>query len=191
MVTLFCAIVGVAGSAFEVKIDDTESVSALKKAIKAENPATITCDAKDLHLFLAKKGDAWLPDDDPAALALDNGVTHLDVQGMIDGEQMKATWTLEDVLTANNMTKPKSRQIHVLVMAPEQRAGGGSGARTSASVASQDGVFDHCSNPFFLQFPTVDQGGDWLEFSSLLPLTKRQALYIRSSRCSSTMSCGD
>ncbi|KAE9258632.1 hypothetical protein PR003_g35128, partial [Phytophthora rubi] len=31
---LFCAIVGVAGSAFEVDIDEGASVSALKEAIK-------------------------------------------------------------------------------------------------------------------------------------------------------------
>jgi hypothetical protein len=59
-------------------------------------------------------------------------------------------------------------------VAPDDRASG-------SLLIPQDGVFDHCSNPFFLQFPTVDQVDDWLEFSSLLPLTRRQALYIRSS----------
>ncbi|KAG3036926.1 hypothetical protein PC121_g24173 [Phytophthora cactorum] len=63
--------------------------------------------------------------------------------------------------------------IHVLVVVPEQW--------TFAPIISQDGVFDHCIHPFFSQFPTVDQVGDWLEFSSLLPLTRRQKLYIRSS----------
>ncbi|ETK95357.1 hypothetical protein L915_01700, partial [Phytophthora nicotianae] len=48
MVKLFCAIVGVAGSAFEVDIDDGGSVAALKDAIKGKNSKTITCDAKDL-----------------------------------------------------------------------------------------------------------------------------------------------
>ncbi|ETN14045.1 hypothetical protein PPTG_08700 [Phytophthora nicotianae INRA-310] len=59
VVKLFCAVVGVAGSVFEVDIDDGVSVAALKKAIKGENPATITCDAKDLQPFLAKKDEAW------------------------------------------------------------------------------------------------------------------------------------
>ncbi|KAG4221161.1 hypothetical protein PC116_g30362, partial [Phytophthora cactorum] len=60
MVTLFCAVVGVAGSAFPVDIDANKSVGHLKDAIKEKNAATITCDAKDLQLFLAKKGGAWL-----------------------------------------------------------------------------------------------------------------------------------
>ncbi|KAL3674322.1 hypothetical protein V7S43_000277 [Phytophthora oleae] len=54
---------------------------------------------------------------------LEEGKTHQDIQTAIDGEKMKATWTIENVLTANNMTKrkrraPKSRQIHVLVVVP-------------------------------------------------------------------------
>ncbi|KAG2876288.1 hypothetical protein PC129_g24367 [Phytophthora cactorum] len=88
-------------------------------------PDTITCEADKLQLFLAKKGDAWLPDDDPAALELEEGKTHQDLQKVIDGEKMKATWTIEDVLIANKMTKrrkraPKSKQIHVLVVVPPE-----------------------------------------------------------------------
>ncbi|KAG3196331.1 hypothetical protein PC129_g24709 [Phytophthora cactorum] len=68
MVKLFCAIVGVAGSAFEVDIDDAESVSALKKSIKAENsddPTLKNVAAKNLQLFLAKTDDgAWLKSKD-------------------------------------------------------------------------------------------------------------------------------
>ncbi|KAE9297666.1 hypothetical protein PR003_g23438, partial [Phytophthora rubi] len=126
MVKLFCAVVGVAGSAFEVDIDEVASVSALKKAIKEEKKNKLDkVDADALQLFLAKKDGAWLKDDDPAALELEEGNTHQDIQTLIDGEKMKATWTIEDVLTANNMTKrkgraPKSRQIHVLVAVPEQ-----------------------------------------------------------------------
>ncbi|KAG3107680.1 hypothetical protein PC129_g25541 [Phytophthora cactorum] len=54
MVQLFCAIVGEAGT-FPVDIDQNKSVGHLKDAIKEKNAATITCDAKDLQLFLAKK----------------------------------------------------------------------------------------------------------------------------------------
>ncbi|KAG2766561.1 hypothetical protein Pcac1_g22129 [Phytophthora cactorum] len=128
MVTLYCAVVGVAGSAFPVDIDVNKSVGHLKKAIKEENlddPTLKNVAAKDLQLFLAKKGDAWLPDDDPAALELEEGKTHQDLQKVIGGEKMKATWTIEDVLIANKMTKrrqraPKSKQIHVLVVVPPE-----------------------------------------------------------------------
>ncbi|KAG3100388.1 hypothetical protein PI124_g14926 [Phytophthora idaei] len=130
MVKLFCAIIGVAGSAFEVKIDDDESVSALKDAIKAKNKRTITRDAKDLQLFLAKTSDSgkWLRDDDPAVLELEEGKIHRDIQTMINVGQLRPTWTIEAVLSANNMTRwygraPKSKQIHVLVRIPRSTAG--------------------------------------------------------------------
>ncbi|EGZ04747.1 hypothetical protein PHYSODRAFT_292763 [Phytophthora sojae] len=137
MVKLFCAIVGAAGSAFEVDIDEGASVSALKDAIKAKNPATITCDANDLQLFLAKKDEgrgAWLPDDDQAALDLEDGKIHEDIQALIDGEKMKATKTLQHWLfEKNEMPPPSTDQIHVLVVVPghvrvdmEQDSDGGS-----------------------------------------------------------------
>ncbi|KAG3123481.1 hypothetical protein PC128_g27620 [Phytophthora cactorum] len=59
-ISLECAIVGQAGT-FDVTTDDGKKVSVLKDAIKGKNPATITCDVKDLQLFLAKTADgAWL-----------------------------------------------------------------------------------------------------------------------------------
>ncbi|GMF32203.1 unnamed protein product [Phytophthora lilii] len=67
MVELFCAIVGTEGSAFEVDTDEGASVSALKKAIKEKNSTAITCDAKDLQLFLAKKDEgrgAWVTEEE-------------------------------------------------------------------------------------------------------------------------------
>ncbi|EGZ07266.1 hypothetical protein PHYSODRAFT_529541 [Phytophthora sojae] len=134
MVKLVCAIVGVAGSAFPVDIDASQLVGDLKKAIAEDQKYDFA--ASKLQLSLAKTADgAWLPDDDQAALDLEDGKVHEDIQALIDGEKMKATWTIEDVLTANNMTKrkgraPKSRQIHVLVVVPE-------GAFGSASETSK------------------------------------------------------
>ncbi|KAF0707652.1 hypothetical protein As57867_006546, partial [Aphanomyces stellatus] len=65
MVKLFCVVVG-EGSAFSVKIDDAdETVDDLKKMIKDENKNTVTCDAKELELYLALKDGAWLSDEDP------------------------------------------------------------------------------------------------------------------------------
>ncbi|OWY96624.1 Crinkler (CRN) [Phytophthora megakarya] len=56
MVKLFCAIVDVTGSSFPVNIVENETVGDLKKAIRDDNSATITCDARELQLFLAKSG---------------------------------------------------------------------------------------------------------------------------------------
>ncbi|KAG3007076.1 hypothetical protein PC121_g18801 [Phytophthora cactorum] len=61
MVKLFCAIVGVAESAFSVRVDENDSVNELKDAIKAKNsddPTLKNVAAKNLRLFLAKEGDA-------------------------------------------------------------------------------------------------------------------------------------
>lgn len=55
MVKLFCAIVGQAGSAFPVDIDESLTVGDLKEEIKEKKKTTITCDANELQLFLAKK----------------------------------------------------------------------------------------------------------------------------------------
>ncbi|KAG9398846.1 hypothetical protein AC1031_014164 [Aphanomyces cochlioides] len=70
MLTLFCVVVG-EGRPFPIEIDADKSVGILKKKIKEENKNTITCDAKDLQLYLALKGGlqlkdgAWLSDEDP------------------------------------------------------------------------------------------------------------------------------
>ena len=120
MVKLFCVLVGAAGSAFPVDIDGSQSVGDLKDAIKGKNE-DITCAPRKLHLYLAKKGDAWLPDDDPAALQLEEGGLHDDIQAMIDGEKMKATKTLQHWLfDKSKMPLPSTGQIHVLVVVPPE-----------------------------------------------------------------------
>ncbi|KAG2791829.1 hypothetical protein PC118_g23388 [Phytophthora cactorum] len=58
-------------------------------------------------------------DVDPGVLELDKGRIHPDVQTLIDGEKMRATWTIKDVLEEYHMTTPQSRQVHVLVVVPE------------------------------------------------------------------------
>ncbi|RAW25063.1 hypothetical protein PC110_g18519, partial [Phytophthora cactorum] len=63
MNTLYCVVVGVAGSTFPVDIDENKSVGHLKDAIKEKKPDTITCEADKLQLFLAKKDEGrgpWL-----------------------------------------------------------------------------------------------------------------------------------
>ncbi|KAE8884215.1 hypothetical protein PF005_g32580 [Phytophthora fragariae] len=77
MVKLFCAIVGVVGSAFSVRVDESdepESVDDLKEAIKKKKPDTIKGEADKLQLFLAKKADSkWVPDDHTLDALLQRG----------------------------------------------------------------------------------------------------------------------
>ncbi|KAG2812402.1 hypothetical protein PC113_g23562, partial [Phytophthora cactorum] len=124
MVTLYCVIVGVGGSAFPVDIDASLSVGHLKKAIKAENSATITCDAKDLQLFLAKKDEGrgpWLTQLEALQGVSDTrGYTHLPVPGAklravgLAGRQVSLGEVSDEDGAAGK------GPVHVLVVVPEQ-----------------------------------------------------------------------
>ncbi|KAG3043217.1 hypothetical protein PI125_g27311, partial [Phytophthora idaei] len=115
MVKLFCAIVGEAGSAFEVKIGDAESVSALKKAIKGEKKNGLKdVDADKLQLFLAKKGDAWLRDDDSLDAMLRSGT--VDTSCM----KMRASWKLNKPSLFGPGVSLGEDVVHVLVVVPER-----------------------------------------------------------------------
>ncbi|KAL3661381.1 hypothetical protein V7S43_013584 [Phytophthora oleae] len=63
MITLCCLIVGVAGSAFPVDIDENKLVEHVKEKINKEKMYQFPADM--LQLFLAKKGGAWLKSNDP------------------------------------------------------------------------------------------------------------------------------
>lgn len=62
MLKLFYVIVGEKSNAFSVTIDGSECVDDLMSLIKAKKFNTITCDANQQQLFLAKNGHAWLSD---------------------------------------------------------------------------------------------------------------------------------
>ncbi|KAK1928503.1 WD repeat-containing protein 5B [Phytophthora citrophthora] len=106
MVKLFCAIVGAAGSAFSVRVDESETVDELKKAIKeAKKNDLKDIDANELQLFLAKKGEAWL------------------------NRLERQLWRLMDIDTRKasldgplHNFKPDQGQVHVLVVVPEQQS---------------------------------------------------------------------
>ncbi|CAH0478548.1 unnamed protein product [Peronospora belbahrii] len=60
MIKLSCAIVGVPGSVFSVRVDEADLVDGLKKAIKARKVYQFPAD--ELQLILAKTTDGkWLP----------------------------------------------------------------------------------------------------------------------------------
>ncbi|KAJ8535189.1 hypothetical protein ON010_g13548 [Phytophthora cinnamomi] len=149
MVKLFCAIVGVAGSAFPVDIDAAQTVGDLKKMIKRDKRNRLEkVDADDLQLFLAKtEGGEWLADDDQAALGLEDGKVHEDIQAWIDGEKMKATKTLQHWLfEKNKMPQPSTDQIHVLAVVPE---GAGSQAGVTASIEELGEIVETRVNKVF------------------------------------------
>ncbi|EEY52988.1 Crinkler (CRN) family protein [Phytophthora infestans T30-4] len=120
MVTLFCAVVGVAGSTFPVDINENKSVGHLKKAIKEENASTITCDAKNLQLFLAKAGgNAWLSSLTEEVKKLKKGEKTALVKSLTQEEkELQGEDPISECL--EGMDPPKVKQIHVLVVVPEQ-----------------------------------------------------------------------
>lgn len=127
MVKLFCAIVGEAGSAFSVEVDETDSVDDLKTAIKAVNE-DITCPPRKLQLFLAKKADGtWLDGAGAAAVTVDEADR---VPLMLDkhGNHHKFVkmnpllWIKNDQHFGENF-RPGEDQVHVVVVVPHAQTG--------------------------------------------------------------------
>ncbi|KAL4150594.1 hypothetical protein PRNP1_009998 [Phytophthora ramorum] len=133
MVKLFCAIVGVAGSVFEVDIDENKLVGHLKKVIKGEKPNdSKDIDADKLQLFLAKKdGGAWLSSLTEDVKKLKKGEKTALIEALMEEDlELQAEDSLKDVLEENHLPTPLSRQVHVLVVVPD-------GAGGSVSEASK------------------------------------------------------
>ncbi|KAH7467115.1 Crinkler effector protein BLC01 [Phytophthora ramorum] len=121
MVKLFCAIVGVAGSAFEVRVDESDSVYDLKKVIKGEKPNDLKdIDADKLQLFLAKKEDgAWLTEADVKKGVSDT--TGLKLLGAARARIRRVGLSEKDVGGVGEEEEAEGRgPVNVLVVVPEQ-----------------------------------------------------------------------
>ncbi|TDH70030.1 hypothetical protein CCR75_007027 [Bremia lactucae] len=119
MLELVCAVIGVK-AVFPVDIDEKKIVGALKDAIKAKIPSKVKCDASDLELYLARKGDAWLSESEPSAQQLERGNVHDDITSMLDCMPLRAIWSIQRCLNENQMPAPQPDQIHVLVVLPNE-----------------------------------------------------------------------
>ncbi|KAG3114366.1 hypothetical protein PI126_g24724, partial [Phytophthora idaei] len=137
MVKLFCAIVGEAGSAFPVNIDQSETVGDLKKAIKGEKKNGLKdVDADKLQLFLAKAANgAWLDGAGVAAVTLEKAAGSA-VPVLVDDHGNRhdfvkmdpLLWIKNDQHFGANF-QPGEGQVHVLVVVPD--GAGGSASETS------------------------------------------------------------
>ncbi|KAG3123409.1 hypothetical protein PI126_g23723, partial [Phytophthora idaei] len=132
MVTLYCAVVGVAGSAFPVDIDENKSVGHLKDAIKAKNsddPTLKNIAAKNLQLFLAKKDKgrgAWLTEEE--AMSGVGDTTDLKLLRSARAEIGHVGLSEDDVrlqVTKEEVEALKG-PVHVLVVVPEGAGGSAS-----------------------------------------------------------------
>ncbi|KAG3048643.1 hypothetical protein PI124_g13412, partial [Phytophthora idaei] len=121
MFKLFCIIVGEAGSAFSVRVDESDSVDDLKKVIKVEKPNDLKdVDADKLQLFLGKTdGGAWLESDSEDVKKLKKGKKTVAIEALTSEEkELQGESGLQKVLAG--MPKPSTDQIHVLVVVPKQ-----------------------------------------------------------------------
>jgi Crinkler effector protein N-terminal domain len=123
--TLFCALVGKKGSPFPVTIEDSETVSDLKDAIKLEKENALKeIDANKLKMYLAKKQDAWLASSSDEVNDLKRGEKTSRIDALTHGNlKLQGEYGLDEVL--NGMAEPKAREIHVLVVVPDLQGVGG------------------------------------------------------------------
>ncbi|GMF25461.1 unnamed protein product [Phytophthora lilii] len=121
MVKLFCAIVGAAGSAFSVRVDESDSVDDLQEAIWEKIKEMFIHDdkfwsvvASRLQLFLAKtEGGAWLQDDDDLDKMLQNKV---DTSKM---KKLRGSWKLNKPDLFGPDVSLGEDVVHVLVVVPK------------------------------------------------------------------------
>ncbi|KAL7690099.1 putative protein kinase [Plasmopara halstedii] len=116
MLKIFCVVVGRAGSAFPVTIDQCMSVGDLKEAIAPKLQYTGT--AKDLQLFLANAGDnAWLSSLTEDVKKLKKGEKTAFIESLMHEErELQGESSLKKALAG--MLSPSTDEIHVLVVVP-------------------------------------------------------------------------
>ncbi|KAE9001146.1 hypothetical protein PR003_g15856 [Phytophthora rubi] len=92
-----------ADDTLEVKIDDAEKVSTFKAAIQKTMRGK--GDPDELKLFLAKTEDGkWLLEKSDIGKKLEGGGTTPEVNKMIAENEIRQSWTIQDMLADFKMT---------------------------------------------------------------------------------------
>jgi hypothetical protein len=87
-----------------IEIDESKTVFELKLAIVAESPATIKCKPGYLKLFLAKKDNARVSDDDTALETLEEGtIDDVFPREQVLANRMKPTSAIAMALKCHEM----------------------------------------------------------------------------------------
>ncbi|RLN97627.1 hypothetical protein BBJ28_00006373 [Nothophytophthora sp. Chile5] len=174
MVTLFCSLVGVRGSAFPVEIESQASVAALATAIAKAKPNAIECDPDELQLYLAKRGSAWLKDGDKAAVDLKKGSMSGSIQAMVsEDKEMASTWSVQESLDAEHLPSPGRRAIHVLVVAPAPTK---SLKRKREDDEEEGGGVKKAKSGHKSEEEKKEEGEPWLCFNEMRVYTKHPCL---------------
>nr|QUJ09332.1 crinkler 4 [Plasmopara viticola] len=172
MVKLVCAIVDVAKSGFSININETATVGDLKNAVKVKKPDVITRNTDTLQLFVAKKDGAWLtPSDVLHGVGSTNGYKHLQSTEI----ELRDVGLSSEIVGQESGGDKVADEGHVHVLVEVSKQG------NSIPTVFRDNFSDECRDPFFSHFSTGERVGDWLNFASLLLMTRQQKLYVRSS----------
>lgn len=123
MVTLLCALVG-EGIVIPVDMDEHQSVSDLKKAIKKHLPPAYECAAQSLQLYAAKSEDQWLRCDDPEVQRMAKGLVPAAVKNIVvNAVEMRPTCLLQEFEFPDEDPTEPGAHLHVLVELPRQLQG--------------------------------------------------------------------
>uniref|UniRef100_K3WEK3 Crinkler effector protein N-terminal domain-containing protein n=1 Tax=Globisporangium ultimum (strain ATCC 200006 / CBS 805.95 / DAOM BR144) TaxID=431595 RepID=K3WEK3_GLOUD len=141
MVNLVCAFVGRKENTFVVQ---EEQLARGEGQSKRKN--SVQCDADELKLCLAVKNDG-----DQAALEVENGAVSIDIQEMIRGEQLDTNWSLNEVLSGDNLKSRKPHQLHLLVVMPTPEPA----LQESKQVASKDDALDLLAQALRFVMPEI------------------------------------
>ncbi|KAL3662205.1 hypothetical protein V7S43_013004 [Phytophthora oleae] len=159
MMKLFCAVVGVAGSAFEVDIDADQFVGDLKVKIQAAKMYQFPADEQQLFLTKPKDG-AWLRSDDPDVISMRSGAIPEQVKKLLVDEIDPAE-EIGDLFGG----APTKKMIHVLVVVTETGVSGDNNALIKKqrlewqSARRGSHTYDPNSQYFQLEKEDMDESG--------------------------------
>lgn len=121
--TLLCTVVG-EGIVIPVDMDERQSVSDLKNAIKKHLPAAYECDAQSLQLYAAKCEGQWIRCDDPDVQRMARGLVPSSIKAIVmNAVEMRPVCLLEEFgFPHEDPTEPGSH-LHVLVELPKEFQG--------------------------------------------------------------------
>ncbi|KAL0592229.1 hypothetical protein ABG067_000336 [Albugo candida] len=118
--TLTCLLIG-DGGVVGIEIDEHKLVAILKNEIARNIQNSITCDAKDLKLYLAKVNGNWLREAEQIARHLKKGGRSQEIDALLsEDNEMLSSYQLRDSaygFPLSDMEK-RSGDIHVLVQLP-------------------------------------------------------------------------
>lgn len=107
-----------------MEMDEHQSVSDLKKAIKKHLPAAYECAAQSLQLYAAKSEDQWLRCDDPDVQRMAKGLVPSSIKNIVaNAVEMRPICLLQEFEFPDEDPAEPGAHLHVLVELPREFQG--------------------------------------------------------------------